>query len=105
MNKYILYRIGKSLDEEEVYDNEILEEEELVSVEYGDSLDDVLEDILRDIRDDLSGMSEYEKCDVRAGGPLDGNYDLGPFDFVGIVAPPVAEKNILFNYTVEVESV
>ena len=87
MNKYILYRVGLASDEEE---NQAADQEaELVAVEYGGDLDDVLEDLLRDVRDDLAGMDE------NAGQP--------PFDFLGVVLPPYAEKNILWDYTVEVE--
>lgn len=101
MNKYILYRIGMVSEDGE--DNEDQEMEELVAVEFGDDLDGVLEDILRDVRDDLSGMSEYEKCDVDVHGPTEGNYNNPPFNFLGVVLPPSAEKNILVDYTVEVE--
>lgn len=38
-----------------------------------------------------------------AYGPTDENYDKAPFNFMGVVIPPVAEKNILIDYTVEVE--
>lgn len=102
MKKYILYRVGLSIDDE---DQEIMpdQESELVAVEFGNELDHVLEDLLRDVRDDLAGMDEYAGCNVDAHGPLDNNYDLPPFDFLGVVAPPYAEKNILWDYSVEVE--
>ena len=100
MNKYILYRVGLASDEEE---NQAADQEaELVAVEYGGDLDDVLEDLLRDVRDDLAGMDENAGCDVEAHGPYE-NYDQPPFDFLGVVLPPCAEKNILWDYTVEVE--
>ena len=101
MNKYILYRNG--IYEEDEDDGEDREVEELVAVECGQALDDVLEDILRDIRDDLTSMAEYAKCSADAYGPIDENYDKAPFNFMGVVIPPVAEKNILIDYTVEVE--
>ena len=100
MNKYIMYRIGLTSDEEE---NQAADQEaELVAVEYGNDLDDVLEDLLRDVRDDLAGMDENDGCDVEAHGPQE-NYDQPPFDFLGVVLPPYAEKNILWDYVVEVE--
>ena len=100
MNKYILYRIGLTSNEDE---NQVADQEaELVAVEYGGDLDDVLEDLLRDVRDDLAGMDENAGCDVEARGPQE-NYDQPPFDFLGVVLPPYAETNILWDYTVEVE--
>ena len=101
MNKYILYRNG--IYEEDEDDGADREVEELVAVEYGQALDDVLEDILRDIRDDLTSMAEYAKCSADAYGPIDEDYDNAPFNFMGVVIPPAAEKNILIDYTVEVE--
>lgn len=101
MNKYILYRIG--VDDEDNEDNEDREAEELVGVEFGDTLDDVLEDLLAGIRDDLSGMDEYAGCEVNAHGPLDDNFNQSPFNFIGVVLPPVAEENIVVDYIVEVE--
>ncbi len=100
MYKYILYRIGLTSDENE--NQETDQEAELVAVEYGNALDDVLEDLLRDIRDDLAGMDENAGCDVEAHGPQE-NYDQPPFDFLGVVLPPYAEKNILWDYVAEVE--
>lgn len=101
MNKYILYRIG--INDEDDEDSENREAEELVGVEFGDTLDDVLEDLLAGIRDDLSGMSEYEGCEVNAHGPLDDNFNQSHLNFIGVVLPPVAEENIVVEYVVEVE--
>ena len=45
MNKYILYRIG--VVEEDDEDRDEVEAEEMVAVEYGDSIDAVLDNLLR----------------------------------------------------------
>lgn len=100
MEKYILYRLGKLNEDNEVDPSD---SEELVAVEYGNTLDDVLEDILRGIRDDLEGLGEYAKCSFDAYGPTDQNYTHPPFSFMGVVVPPAANANILYDYTVEVE--
>ena len=101
MNKYILYRIG--LNSEDNDDREDQEAEELVGVEFGNTLDDVLEDLLAGVREDLSGMGEYAMCEINAQGPLFDNFNNPPFNFMGVVIPPVAEENIVVDYIVEVE--
>ena len=101
MNKYILYRIG-ILEEDDVNRDEG-EAEEMVAVEYGDSIDAVLESLLRAVRDDLSEMPEYAQCGVDAYGPHFENCSGNTYDMMGVVIPPVAEKNILVDYIVEEE--
>lgn len=101
MNKYVLYRIG--IVEEDEEDREEVEAEELVAVEYGNSIDDVLDNLLRAVRDDLSEMPEYAQCEVNAYGPHFEYRSGNTYDMTGVVCPPAAEKNILIDYIVEEE--
>ena len=101
MNKYILYRIGGVEEDDE--DRDEVEAEEMVAVEYGDSIDAVLDNLLRAVRDDLSEMPEYAQCEVDAYGPHFENCSGNTYDMMGVVIPPVAEKNILVDYIVEEE--
>lgn len=101
MNKYILYRIG--IVEEDDEDRDEVEAEEMVAVEFGDTIDDVLENLLRAVRDDLSEMPEYAQCEVNAYGPHSENCSGNTYDMMGVVCPPAAEKNILIDYIVEEE--
>ena len=101
MNKYILYRTG-ICDEDEDRPDEV-EAEEMVAVEFGDSIDAVLDSLLRAVRDDLSEMPEYAQCEVFAYGPHFENCSGNTYDMMGVISPPVAEKNILVDYIVEEE--
>lgn len=51
----------------------------------------------------LSEMPEYAQCEVDAYGPHFENCSGNTYDMMGVVIPPVAEKNILVDYIVEEE--
>lgn len=93
--KYLLYRSFGDLDKD-------VKKHELVAVEYGDDIDGVTEALIKSAADDLAGMPEYEHCETAAYAPEPlkdfRRVRRYQYEMMGIVYPPIAEKNILIDY-------
>ena len=75
---------------------------ELVAVETGKNIDDVADALIKAAADDLAGMPEHEHCETAADAPEPiknfRKVRRYQYEMTGIVYPPNADKNILFDY-------